>query len=252
MSEQRQVWAVADIHGARTRLLELLREEAIVDSENHWIAGTKTGICLGDYLNRGEEGAAAIALVRQLQTEATVTGGQVIALLGNHDALMCGVLAERQRQPYGDFANRWLLNGGRFLDLEALEADVAAQDWLRDRPAMALIDDTLYIHSDSTAYCELGSSIDAVNAAVRDILHSGALDRIAVLFDQLSRRHELRDAAELQHLQLMFGGKRVVHGHSPFFGTAPIVSHNGRCINIEGGLWESEVDEPLGFIYWAE
>src|SRR5579871_5326137 len=94
------LWAIGDIHGARARLVTLLQAAGIIDAAGHWAAGQQLGICLGDYLNRGEDGAGVIASLRQWQGEAQAAGGSLIPLLGNHDVLMCGVLAERQRMPY--------------------------------------------------------------------------------------------------------------------------------------------------------
>ena len=246
------LWAIGDIHGARARLVTLLQQAAIIDDHTRWSAGDAVGICLGDYLNRGEDGAGVIAAVRQWQREASAAQGQLIPLLGNHDVLMCGVLAERQRMPYGEFAGKWLLHGGRFLDLERLEADAAAQAWLQDLPAMTLIGDTLFVHSDSLAYLDLGASITEVNAAVHNILHSNDLDRLAVLFDQLSRRHEFRERADVERLLATFGAARVVHGHTPTYAQNAVLSLDGRCLNIEGVLWESDEHELLGFVWRDE
>ncbi len=244
------VWVVGDIHGARARLVELLREAEVIDERDHWTAGATTGICIGDYFNRGEDGAGVVALLRQLQEEAFRSDGRLVTLLGNHDVLMCGVLAERRATPYGEFASRWLFNGGRFLDLEAMERDPTAEAWLKRLPAMRLIDDTLYLHSDTAAYLRLGRSVDEVNATVADTLERGDLARIAELFDLLSRRGELRDGATVDRLLERFGGERLVHGHSPFFGHEPAISHGGRCINVEGGLWDSDESDRLGFVCW--
>lgn len=245
-----RIWAVGDIHGARERLSELLIEAAIVDAQGAWRAGANTGVCIGDYLNRGQDGAGVVLWLRQLQREARAAGGDIIALMGNHDALMCGVLAERASTPYGEIAGRWLLNGGRFLDLERLERAPDDAKWLRTLPAMALLDDTLYLHSDTTAYLELGATIAEVNATVAGILQSRDLERMASLFDLLCRRHELRDAANVDLLLAQFGGSRIIHGHTPIYGRQPAISHGGRAINIEGALWESDEEERLGFIFW--
>jgi hypothetical protein len=249
MDERRQVWAIGDIHGAHVRLVGLLREAGIIDGGEHWSAGAVIGVCIGDYFNRGETGAEVVTLLRRLQTEARMAGGDLITLLGNHEILMYGVLAERKLLPYGEFASRWLLNGGRFLDLEAMERDQAAQSWLSALPAMALIGETLYLHSDTMAYLELGTSIAAVNGEVRSILQSGDLDRIAVLFDLLCRRGELRDVAAVDRLLATYGGVRVVHGHTPTFSRAPVISFDGRCIAIDGALWASDEQEELGFVF---
>lgn len=246
-----QQWAIGDIHGAHQRLLELLNEARIIDERSRWIAGAVTGVCIGDYFNRGENGAGVVALLRQLQQQARRAGGNLIPLLGNHDILMCAVLAERRRTAYGEVASRWLFNGGRFLDLEAMERDPDAEAWLCDLPAMALVGETLYLHSDTIAYQQLGASVEEVNEAVRAIMHSEDLDRIAALFDLLCRRGDLRDAANVDAMLATFGGTRLVHGHSPTFAREPLILHRGRCINIDGGLWESEEHEALGFVYWS-
>ena len=243
------LWAISDVHGARDRLRELLQAAGIIGSHDAWIGGTSTGIFLGDYVNRGEHGAAVVEFVRHLSRVAPAAGGRIITLLGNHDVLMYGVLTERLHAPYGEFASRWLLNGGRFLDLEALERDATARDWFADLPTMALVGDVLCVHADTTAYLELGASIDEVNAAVWSVLRSQNLERIAGLFEQLCRRRELGDVAALETMLRTFGGQRVVHGHTPLFGTQPESAHGGRRVNIDGGMWESDEHEPLGFIF---
>jgi len=247
---QARTWALGDIHGARLRLLELLGEAGILDAQGRWQAGAITGVCIGDYFNRGEDGVGVATVLQALQQEARRAGGDLLALLGNHDVLMCAVLAERRRLPYGEVASRWLMNGGRFLDLERLERDPQTEDWLRALPAMVLLDDTLYLHSDTLGYLELGASIEEVNSSVQAILHSGDLDRLAALFDLLCRRGEMRDPANVELLLATYGGSRLVHGHSPTFGREPLIAHQGRCINIDGGLWESDETETLGFVYW--
>jgi hypothetical protein len=244
------VWAVGDIHGALPRLAELLNEAGIIDQRHRWVARATTGICIGDYFNRGEDGAGVMALLRRLQGEAQAAGGRLLSLLGNHDVLMCGVLAERRATPYGEIASLWLLNGGRFLDLEAMERDPTAEAWVRRLPAMLLLGDTLYLHSDTVAYLQLGQSVDEVNAAVQEVLVRGDLVRIVALFDLLSRRGELHDPACVDQLLKRFGGERLVHGHTPFFGHEPVVSHGGRCVNVDGGLWDSDESDRLGFVYW--
>ena len=247
----RRVWAIGDIHGERARLIELLNGAGIVGESQQWTAGATVGVCVGDYFNRGENGAGVVAVLRRLQEEAHAAGGQLLPLLGNHDVLMCGVLAERRVTPYGEVAGRWLMNGGRFLDLEAMECDGAAEAWLKSLPAMLLLGDTLYLHSDTVAYLHLGGTVVEVNDTVRDILERGDLTRTAGLFDLLSRRGELCERANVDRLLERFGGERLVHGHSPFFGHEPAISHGGRCINIDGGLWDSDAEDRLGFVYWA-
>jgi hypothetical protein len=242
-------WAIGDIHGALPRLKELLQEAKIIDRRENWSAGKSTGVTIGDYVNRGEQGAATISYLQKIQSQARSAGGIIIPLLGNHDVLMCGVLSERQKQPYGQIASRWLMNGGKFLDLEQLEKDPQSQSWLRALPAIALTNDTLYIHCDSLVYLELGASIDEVNEKVHNILMSHDLDRIVNLFDLLCRRRELRDLTAIERMLSQFGGSRIVHGHTPIFSSQPQISHEGRCIDIDGAFWDEDEGASLGFVF---
>lgn len=251
MQHSEDMWVIGDIHGARESFIRLLKHNAVIDDDLHWRQGALSGICIGDYVNKGIDGAGVIQLIRRLQNEASAHGAQIEALLGNHDVLMYGVLLERKIVPYGEMAGSWLLNGGRFLDLEAFERDAGVEEWLQHLPAIVKRGDTLFIHSDSMIYCELGTSIEEVNEQIGKIMRGGNLEQIAHLFTQLCRRQELNDRANLEKMLATFDAKRVVHGHTPKLGSAPEITHSGRCINVEGGLWmgEEEDDAGLGFLY---
>jgi hypothetical protein len=157
----------------------------------------------------------------QLAAEAAAAGGYCRALMGNHELLLLG--ADR----YGDqavqstagtasFLAAWRLNGGQPSDMERLEDHHVT--WLSRLPAMAIEDDHLLIHSDTTAYLEYGDSVDAVNDAIHEVLQGDEADQWWDCFRRMTKRfafrgdggpdacHELLDA---------YGGRRIVHGHSP-------------------------------------
>ena len=48
-----RVVAFADVHGAYTELVTLLRETGIVDAQDRWAAGRSHVVSLGDLLDRG-------------------------------------------------------------------------------------------------------------------------------------------------------------------------------------------------------
>jgi len=82
-----RVVAFADVHGAYTELLELLRETGIVDARDHWAAGNTHLVSLGDLLDRGADSRKVMDLLMRLQGEAQATGGQLHVLLGNHEVM---------------------------------------------------------------------------------------------------------------------------------------------------------------------
>jgi hypothetical protein len=90
--------------------------------------------------------------------------------------------------------------------------------WLSRLPAMAVEDDHLLIHSDTTAYLEYGDSVDAVNDAIHEVLQGDEADDWWDCFRRMTKRFAFRgDAGPSACHELLdaYGGRRIVHGHSP-------------------------------------
>jgi hypothetical protein len=81
------IYAIGDIHGCLEKLQNLLEREGITENSK-WAAGNAHLVFLGDYTDRGEDGIGVIELVMRLEQEAAGAGGQVTALLGNHDVIL--------------------------------------------------------------------------------------------------------------------------------------------------------------------
>jgi hypothetical protein len=215
------LYVVGDVHGYLDELLHALHQQGLVDAEGHWSAGRARVWFLGDFTDRGPDGIGVIDLVMQLAAEAAAAGGYCRALMGNHELLFLG--AHR----YGDepvqstagtasFRAAWLLNGGQQHDLERLQGHHIS--WLKRLPAIALEDDHLLLHSDTTAYLEFGASIAEVNDAVHHLLADEGADEWWDAFRRFTKRFAFRGPGgpmAAGELLGTYGGHRVVHGHSP-------------------------------------
>jgi hypothetical protein len=215
------LFVVGDVHGYLAELLAELAAQGLVDGEGHWSAGSARLWFLGDFTDRGPDGIGVIELVMQLSAEAAAAGGYCRALMGNHELLLLG--AHR----FGDtpvnstggtasFLAAWRLNGGQTTDMERLEDRHLT--WISRLDAAHLTDNHLLVHSDTTAYLDYGRSIEEMNDAVTGVLQRGDADECWDLFRKFTKRFAFRgdggpDAA--RELLGTFGGKRVVHGHSP-------------------------------------
>ena len=94
-----RIYAIGDIHG-RADLLERLH--ALIEADMQTGPERRVIVYLGDYVDRGPDSSAVIErLCRQRLPEA-----EVVALLGNHEAMMLEFLDA----PFG--APLWLANGG--------------------------------------------------------------------------------------------------------------------------------------------
>jgi len=92
------VFAIGDVHGSLRKLRSL-----IARCERYADGRPMTFIFLGDYIDRGPESAGVVDCVLDLQSRMPE---RVIALKGNHEAMVLGVL-------YGTIpADYWLAQGG--------------------------------------------------------------------------------------------------------------------------------------------
>ncbi|WP_398859132.1 metallophosphoesterase [Streptomyces chengmaiensis] len=255
------LYVVGDIHGYLDELLAALAAQGLIDSEGHWAAGNARLWFLGDFTDRGPDGIGVIDLVMRLSAEAAAAGGYCKALMGNHELLLLG--AKR----FGDtpvssgagtatFQAAWLLNGGQKSDMDRLQ-DVHLQ-WMSRLDAVVEEDEHLLLHSDTTAYLEYGDTIADVNDTVHDILNRNDADECWDLFRKFTKRFAFRDdeAGPMAVRELLdtYGGRRIVHGHSPIpyllgeVGTedgeegeqpvvkGPHVYADGLAIAMDGGI----------------
>ncbi|WP_340559602.1 metallophosphoesterase [Streptomyces sp. GSL17-111] len=235
------LYVVGDVHGYLDELRAALREAGLVDAEDRWAAGNTRLWFLGDFTDRGPDGVGVIDLVMRLSAEAAAAGGYCKALLGNHELLILG--AKR----FGDtpvdsgagtasFQAAWLLNGGQRGDMERLEEHHL--QWMSRLDAMTLADDHLLLHSDTSAYLEYGETIGAVNDAITEALERRDADETWDLFRKFTKRFAFRDEEvgprAARELLDTYGGRRIVHGHSPIpylLGDVPPVEDDAEGDN---------------------
>lgn len=227
---------VGDVHGHLAELTRALHAQDLVDEAGDWVGGDAELWFLGDFVDRGPDGIGVIEFVMRLCEQS---GGQVNALIGNHEILLLGM------HRFGDehvpnaptprsFARSWLLNGGLRSDQDRLTDRHI--EWLTSRPVLHRVDGHLLMHSDTLAYLEWGDSIDEVNAAVHEVLDGHDLDAWWECWRKMTTRYAFRGpdggtvAADLLEV---LGGAEVVHGHS--------------VIADQLGVPPQEIDGPLRY-----
>jgi len=259
MRTSTSVYVIGDIHGQFKKLVRLLREAGLVDDALAWAGGEAALWFLGDFFDRGSDGVAVVDLVMRLQAEAAAAGGQVGALLGNHEVLTLAAHRFGERETImldGSFLSVWRRNGGRATDLIRLTHRHIT--WITNLPAMALVHDRLFVHADATFYTNYGHTVAMVNWACKALLQSaevGAWERLLGDFCE-------RETFDVQHVDgvgwaaqflRIFGGRQLIHGDTPIayitqippkYVTEPLIYAGGLCINLDGGMY---LDDP-GFV----
>ena len=177
--------AVGDIHGAANAFRNVLEHAALIDADGRWAGGRARLVQTGDFTDRGRDVRAVMDLLMRLEREAPGAGGRAHVLLGNHEAmnLMAETrdvtpeifasfagddAADRRDLAYRDYVgwieartealgrpvantqsrDRWIgAHPLGFLEyMEALGPDGPYGTWLRSKPIVAQIGDTIFLH----------------------------------------------------------------------------------------------------------
>ncbi len=263
------IYTMGDIHGHYQQMMTLLRVNHLIDAEDHWCGGTDALWFAGDFFDRGPDGAPVVEAIMRLQREAQAAGGEIKAVLGNHDVLLLSVVRfGKYNQAIIDavtsgkmprlsqldwFTAGWINNGGVPNDLGRLTS--VHIDWLSALPAMFLQHGYLFFHADSSLYLHYGTRVDDVNAAFKAIIESDDREAWDLLLDQFSEHKAfMSNMSKVRLFQTVFGGKQIIHGHTPIMNatnqppktvTEPYLYASERCINIDHGLYRG----GPGFIY---
>jgi hypothetical protein len=249
-------YVFGDIHGQYEKVVRLLTGTRLLNADLTWNAGNAKLWFIGDFFDRGPGGVAMVDLIMALQPQASAAGGEVGAIIGNHEILLLAArrFGERPtRGPGGTFASDWLENGGVITNLTELTQEHV--QWLENLPAMALVNHRLLIHADAVFYTRYGHSIEEVNFTIRALLRSDDAREWERLLENFSERDTFLAEPKLAvEMLTMYGGHQIIHGHTPISlitgeppdkVTRPVTYAGGMCLNIDGGMYGG----GNGFVY---
>lgn len=85
--ESRRIVAIGDLHGDYAAYLDIVEAAGLADAKAHWTGGNAVLVQMGDVPDRGADSLKIIQHLRKLQKDAKKRGGEVIVLVGNHEAM---------------------------------------------------------------------------------------------------------------------------------------------------------------------
>lgn len=246
-----RIVAVSDIHGQYELLVRLLRANKVIDGDDRWAMGDATLVVAGDVFDRGPRVTEAFWLLYGLQQQAAAAGGAVHFVLGNHETM---VLYDDLRYVNPKYLRSAQLLGRSYPQLYG--ADSVIGQWLRTRPVLLRIGDTLFLHGGiSPDALALAMDPAATNAAYQASLGRPRAEvkadpAVAPLYDGKTSPIWYRgyfdgrlDTAGVQAVLDKLGLARIVVGHT----SMPHVSsfHGGRIIAIDSSIKKGENGELL-------
>lgn len=246
-----RIVALSDIHGQYDVMMQLLRANGIINATGHWNSGHDTLVITGDVFDRGPKVTEAFWQLFQLQQEAQAAGGAVHFLLGNHETM---VLYEDLRYVNAKYKQVAELLGKSYPALYG--ADTVIGGWLRTRPQMLKLGNTLFLHGGiAPENLDLVEHLDATNAAYdasighpkAEVKKNPATKRLydgkrSPIWYRGYFNGEL-STAEVSSLVKKLGLSRIVVGHTTM---GEVVSfHDNKIIAIDSGIKRGKAGQLL-------
>lgn len=212
--------AMGDLHGDYAAYIALMEEAKLVDAKGRWTGGNTIFVQTGDVPDRGPDSLKIIRHLMKIEKQAKKSGGAVVALTGNHEAMnMTGDLryvipaeyaafatskSKKLREAYFKAHAKELTTYYKSKDATLTEEGVQKAfyadaplgyiehrqawsskgevgAWVASHDAVRIVGDTLFVHG-GISHLYITMTADAINQRVRDALKKGG-DR-TVLEDQ--------------------------------------------------------------------
>jgi hypothetical protein len=220
-SAPQRIVAVGDLHGDYDAWIEIASRARLIDRRNRWNGGSAVLVQTGDITDRGPDSLKIIRHLMRLQGQARRTGGRVVVVLGNHEAM--NMTDDLRYVHPGEFAAFATADSDRFRRrlYEANKVEIAAAyravtpamtdtairetwlaanppgklehqaawspsgelgRWTMANPAVARVGDTLFVHGGiSIRYA--GVPIDQINRLAAAALTARTEDPAAIIND---------------------------------------------------------------------
>lgn len=252
------LFAIGDVHGDYKRLVKILAAGRIISSNPpqpdlvRWQMDKAVLVCTGDLIDKGRDSLKVIALFRALQKEAAKAGGQVIILMGNHEA-------EFLDDPVDDDK---ALEFIKELEKEGLDPKAVATgrdpmgngNFLRGLPFAARVNDWFFAHAGNTQGLDLSALRTELEEEVdekgygADILvgKRGLLEARLHKRPWWEKKDELpeKGRARLERYVKALGVRHLVIGHQPgkvVFADGTTRKKGEMCQRFDGLLFLIDV-----------
>ncbi|MFK8053799.1 MAG: metallophosphoesterase [Woeseiaceae bacterium] len=200
-----RVIVVGDVHGDYEQFVNVLRDAGVINKRERWRAGDAHLVQIGDLPDRGPESHRAIRLLQSLERQAKRAGGEVHALIGNHETMVmrgdlryvhpgeyAGLVDSRSERRQDDYFEKyvayvkrttpeaeWPAFGRAYRDewnqrfplgyvehRQAWSADGEFGGWVKEHDTLLRIDDSLFVHGGLDPAAER-LPIQAINEQIR-------------------------------------------------------------------------------------
>jgi predicted MPP superfamily phosphohydrolase len=248
---QARVVAVGDIHGDYDRLIEILKTAKLIDPMTlKWSGGNDHLVFTGDFIDRGPASRKVLDFVIALEPQAGKAGGEIHALVGNHEAMnLYGDLRYVTQADYAAFRTEKSVAtapdkpAGFVEHRKAFSPEGKYGKWIRKNNIVVKVNDTLFLHGGlAPKFADLKRS--KINDQARLELEDFSLIEKGVLGDvdgplwyrglATEREDHPEMNAHIDQLLAAHQVKRIVIGHTVVPAIMP--RFGGKVVVIDVGL----------------
>lgn len=229
-----RVVAIGDLHGDLDATRRALRLAGAIDDKDTWIGGKLVVVQTGDLIDRGDDDRKVLDLFEQLKTDAAKAGGEVVALVGNHE-IMNGELDFRYvtRGAFTEFADVNPKDEGIARAASRVEQPARGRaaaflpggpyaQILARRPVVARVGDSIFVHG-GVLPKHVKAGLDGINDGTRKWLlgETRTLPKEITSEDgplwtrMYSSAPGPSECATLDEALRALDAKRMVMGHTP-------------------------------------
>ena len=228
--------AIGDLHGDLAQTRRVLKLAGAIDDGDKWVGGKLVIVQTGDEIDRGDDDRKILDLFERLKVEAKKAGGEVIALVGNHEVMNAQLdLRYVTKDGFAEFDDLAARDSGTPATVSTVgfsqrsRADAFAPGgkyalMLAERSFVAKVGDSVFVHGgilpEHVDY-GLGRMHDELTAWLRGTspkLPEEVAGNEGPLWTRFYTGDEGNSAKQCETLQKVLGAlgaKRLVMGHTP-------------------------------------
>ena len=250
------VAALSDFHGQYDLMIELLKNNHIIDSNKNWSFGNGHFVITGDIFDRGTKVTEILWFLYDLERQAELVGGKIHLTLGNHEVMILNGNLKYLASKYQDVAK--ILNRP-YESLFSKESVLG--NWLRSKPVLIKVNDMLFAHGGfHPQLAKDNLSIEDINHVFKDNLVEAELESpreglgeylhktdgpiwYRGYFAKERNKDNGATLAEINLLLKHFDVKHIIVGHT---SQKQIETRfNGKVIAIDSSMKKGEYGEIL-------
>lgn len=164
------LYVFGDTHGNYKFVIDILREQKIINDQLEWMGGKSHLVFVGDILDRGDDALRLAWFIKDLEENAQTRGGKVHLVLGNHEIMVMSnddrYVSAKERQ----IANLYNIPYGELFHPK----NTLIGKWMTSKPAVLKIDETIFAHGGLI----MNEKIEKINQQTHEFLHHELFTKI--------------------------------------------------------------------------